>query len=154
MRVTICSSDIPLQVLIRPFFSPSPLNSNMWSCKPVLQWLLTSPHLLAPKPPPRSPPHILWNTAISWRNERGLPHTPGLAQQKRGFNHVSKATRGQVSAELSRSIKFDPFESCERIRSVTFAGAYIFINVHISQLGTPTIDWGGVISNEMQGESF
>lgn len=114
----------------------------------------SSPPPPRPQPPLGSPPHILWNTAISWRNERGLPHTPGLAQQKRGFNHVSKATRGQVSAELSRSIKFDPFESCERIRSVTFAGAYIFINVHISQLGTPTIDWGGVISNEMQGESL
>lgn len=97
--MTICSLDIPLQVLIRPAF-----NSNIRSCKPVLQWLLIIPatslltatysvkycHLL-----------VLQKRALT---DRGEPRW--LSNES--FNQMSKVTRGQVSVELSRSGKYDP----------------------------------------------
>lgn len=94
--MTICSLDIPLQVLIRPFF-----NSNIRSCKPVLQRLLIIPHLSL------AATYFVKYCHLLVLQMRAFTDWEPWWLSNWGFNHMSKVTRGQVSVELRRSIKFD-----------------------------------------------
>lgn len=102
----LCSLDIPLQVLTRPFY----IILNRGCCKLVLQWLLIIPH------------HLLSASCYMFceilpslgTSYEGLYRcgSPGSSDDS-GFNQMSKATRGQVSVERSQNMKFDPNANCK-----------------------------------------
>lgn len=91
--MTICSLDIPLQVLIRPLFS-------VLNCKPVLQWLLIS-----------SPTSTLTDTySVKYCHLLALKirafdrEGPLVAQDDWGSKHMSKQVIWEVHKRNAKKL--------------------------------------------------